>query len=313
MKIIDFEAIKNLEIKPSECVNWVIEAFKLKHQSILPPKISTKIKGNIFFNTMPCLIPEINKFSVKEVYRYPLNTPSLISEIMLYDTFHGKLLAVMDGTWITAMRTGAVAAVAISILKKEHAKNIGFIGLGNTARATLLCLLESNEESFFEISLLVYKDQHLSFIDRFKKYKNVRFTTFDTQEMLIRNSDVIVSCVTSSDQLMGEDEWYKEGVLVVPVHTRGFQNCDLFFDKVFVDDIDHVKNFKYFSSFKSVEELSNVILEKVAGRESEKERIIAYNIGIALHDTYFASQIYNRINTNLADFSLESPIAKFWI
>ena len=29
---------------------------------------------------------------------------------------------------------------------------------------------------------------------------------------------------------------------VIPVHTRGFQNCDLFFDKVFADDTDHVKD-----------------------------------------------------------------------
>ena len=48
---------------------------------------------------------------------------------------------------------------------------------------------------------------------------------------------------------------------MVPVHTRGFSNCDLFFDKVFADDYGHVKHFKYFD--KLTAEQANVFFNKI--------------------------------------------------
>ena len=48
----------------------------------------------------------------------------------------------------------------------------------------------------------------------------------------------------------GDENLYRKGCLVIPVHTRGFQNCDLCFDKVYADDTAHVCGFKYFNEFK---------------------------------------------------------------
>ena len=113
---------------------------------------------------------------------------------------------------------------------------------------------------------------------------------------------------------MCEDSAYKEGVLVIPIHTLGFTNCDLFFDKVFADDTDHVKHFKYFNRFKSFAEVSDVINGKAAGRENVRERILTYNIGVAIHDVYFAANIYNMLkNKNVASIDFGSPKEKFWI
>jgi ornithine cyclodeaminase/alanine dehydrogenase-like protein (mu-crystallin family) len=75
----------------------------------------------------------------------------------------------------------------------------------------------------------------------------------------------------------------------------GFQNCDLFFDRVIIDDYEHTKKFKYFNEFKNVTELKDV----PALSDAEKQgRIIAYNVGIALHDVYFAKKIYGLISAN---------------
>ena len=38
---------------------------------------------------------------------------------------------------------------------------------------------------------------------------------------------------------IGTDEYFKEGCTVIPICTMGFQNCDLFFDRVFTDEIEH--------------------------------------------------------------------------
>ena len=94
---------------------------------------------------------------------------------------------------------------------------------------------------------------------------------------------------------------FKPGVLVVPVHTRGFQNCDLVFDKVFADDEDHVKGFKYFDRFRNFAEISSVLKKQTSGRIDDKERILAYNVGIGIHDIFFAMKII-QILINLKEY-----------
>ncbi len=314
MNIIDFKTINALGIPPRICVDWVDSAFRIKQNCILPPKISIKMPENVFFNTMPCFIPQLNKFGVKEVSRFPMQEPSLKSEILLFDASNGNFLSLMDATWITCMRTGAVAALAAKTLKKTNAKAFSFVGLGNTARATMLCMLEAGViKPSDEVRLLAYKNQADLFVQRFSEY-GLNFKIVTSNEDLIRGSDVIISCVTSADVSFGEDAWFDEGVLLIPVHTRGFQNCDLFFDKVIVDDIGHVEGFKYFDRFKRLGEFSDVLNGKIPGRESDSERIIAYNIGIALHDVYFASKIFDMHEKQCSSINMGiDELQKFWI
>lgn len=235
MKIVDFETIRNLSISPADCVEWVESALRVKYDSCLPHKISMTIDPDVFFNTMPSYLPSCGRFGVKVVSRFPKRKPALLSDILLYDATNGDSLALMDGSWITAMRTGAVAALSICHLKASTAKEYAFMGLGNTARATLLCLLAVLDEPL-HIRILAYKGQELDFMDRFKDFPQVSFSVCENAEELITGADVVVSCVTVAHDLFASDSCFKPGVLVVPVHTRGFQNCDLFFDKVYADD-----------------------------------------------------------------------------
>ena len=326
-RVITFEDICAMNISPKTCVDWATEAIQSKNEWILPEKNSIKFGDNCFFNTMPSLQPQKNIFGVKEVSRIPTRTPALKADILLYDTLSGELLAFMDGTWITTMRTGAVAAISMNLLKKSCAKKISFIGLGNTARATLLCYDSLCGGQDLEIIVFAYKNQHTEFIERFKNYQNIKFEVCDDVEKMISNSDIVVSCVTATDSIFAPEHCYSKGVLVVPVHTRGFQNCDLFFDKIFCDDIAHISGFKYFSQYKSVTELTDIIPPPLPllsvtqdgergcntsyftkkGRESDDERILAYNIGISIQDIHFAKKIFERMEYK------KNKTRKFWV
>ncbi len=321
MKLIDGKTIKSLNIKPATCLEWVKESFSLKASSQLPPKPSVHPKGIDFITTMPCLLPPSNgsqRFGVKVVHRLEGCKPSLGSDMILYDAVSGELLALVDTDWITNMRTGAVATLAIQTLGNSRIKQEGvfsLIGLGNTARATMLCLLESEPDIMHNIQLLRYKDQAELFMERFKDYTNVKFSIHDDAEEMIEKSDVIISCVTqATDLICGNDNAFKPGCLVVPVHTRGFQNCDLTFDKVFADDTGHVCGFKYFNEFKSFGELQDAIEGKIAGRENDGERILSYNIGLGLHDVVYASKIYDMCEAlELNGIEWVKETDKFWI
>ena len=322
MKIISENLIRSLGISAKECVAWIYESFAMKAEAQLPAKISVHPAEYDFFTSMPCLLPQKKEnknanryFGIKEVHRIEGAVPSLGSDMLLYNANNGKLLALVDCDWITTMRTGAVAAVSAKALRKTNAHVYGFVGLGNTARATMLCVLEAEPEKHFDVKLLRYKNQAELFIERFKNYDNVSFEIVDDINEMARSVDVFFSCITSANGLLVEDEkTFQPGVTVIPVHMRGLQNCDVTFDRVFGDDTDHVKGFKFFPQFNDYNEIGEVLAGRDPGRKSEEQRIIDYNYGLALHDVVYASKIYDLIeNKEVPNVKIIKETEKFWI
>ena len=323
MKIISEQLIRSLGITPKEYIAWIYESFNMKQDAQLPAKISVHPTDFDFFTSMPCLLPATTKsggkieqyFGIKEVHRLEGAVPSLGSDMMLYNAKNGELLALVDCDWITTMRTGAVAAVSAKALRKDGANTYGIVGLGNTGRATLLCVLEAEPEKHFKVKLLRYKDQAELFIERFKDYKNVVFEIVDDINEIARTADVFISCITSANGLLVEEEkTFQPGVTVIPVHMRGLQNCDTTFDRVFGDDTDHVKGFKYFSQYKDYNEIGEVLAGRDPGRKSQEQRIIDYNYGLALHDVVFASKIYELVAAkDVPSIEIIKETEKFWV
>ena len=314
MKVITFEDIKGLYINANTCLEWVEDALKNKENTMLPAKISIKPTPDSFLNVMPCVIPSKNKFigGVKLVTRNPQSEPSLNSEILLLDASTGKQLAILDGNWITAYRTAAVTVHSLLLFAKSNYKTIAVMGLGNVARV-IFELLHDVIDRDVEIKLLEYKGQEKLFEEKFKNYKHYNFNIVKDTKELVKGSDIVISCISYAEKDICPDEYYEEGVLVLPVHTRGFMNCDLFFDKIYADDTNLVCHFGNFNKFKSFSEVADVINKKSEGRKNDKERIMAYNIGIGMHDVYFASKIYEMLkDTELKEVDLKNPTEKFW-
>lgn len=105
------------------------------------------------------------------------------------------------------------------------------MGLGNAGRATMLMLAEAVKDRKLNVRILKRKGQEYSFMDRFTEYGNLSFECFNSYDDLVEGAEVVVSAVTYLADDICDDALFSEGVLVVPVHTRGFTNCDLFFDK----------------------------------------------------------------------------------
>lgn len=295
MKIITAEEIKSLNISHKECLDWVVDMLKCKSNAILPPKISMKTDGHIFYNTMPCILKDFDIAGIKCVNRYPNSNPCIRADLLLYDLTTGDLKALIDATDITRMRTGAVAAHSMILFAKSDYKTIGLIGLGSVTSATMDIFLDHTKGKSLIVKLYKYKDHAEKFIKRYENYTNVQFIICDTYEETITDSDIIVSGVTYAEKDFCDNKCYKEGCLVVPIHTLGFQNCDLFFDKVYGDDYSHICGFKYFKEFANFNEVSAVVNGTVNGREDDKERILVYNIGIAVHDIYYSHKIYEKM------------------
>ena len=317
VSIIQQQQIDALNISPKECLEWVRQGFLMKDDAQMPAKLSVHPQGEDFMTTMPCLLPKHNGkkyFGIKLVSRIEGQIPTLKSDITLYDAETGQLLAVIDGDWITAMRTGAVAALAARTFQCEGVDTYSMIGLGNIARAVALCLIADNSHRPITIRLMRYKNQAEQFIERFKAYDNVTFNIVDDKTAFLAEADVLISCVTVATELLFPDNsLYKKGVTVIPVHVRGFQNCDLFFDKVFGDDTGQIQNWKYFNQFKEYDEIHHVLQGNNPGRTNDEERILSYNYGLALHDIVFASKIFEKAQTDVSGFEFKKQDQKTWV
>ena len=317
VSIIQQQQIDQLNINPKECIEWVRQGFLMKDDVQMPAKLSVHPQGEDFMTSMPCLLPEQNGgkyFGLKLVSRIEGQIPTLKSDITLYNAETGKLLAIMDGDWITAMRTGAVAALAARIFQRSSVDTYSMVGLGNIARAVALCLITDNSDRNITIRLMRYKDQAEQFVERFKAYDNVTFEIINDETTFVSKADVLISCVTvATDLLFPDNSLYKTGITVIPVHVRGFQNCDLFFDKVFGDDTGQIEKFKYFNQFHEYDEIHHVLQGKNPGRTSDDERILSYNYGIALHDIVFASKIYEKAFNTSQGFEYQKQDKRIWV
>ena len=293
VSIIQQQQIDALNISPKECIEWVKQGFLMKDDAQMPAKLSVHPQGEDFMTSMPCLLPKYNGrkyFGLKLVSRIEGQTPTLKSDITLYDAETGQLLAIMDGDWITAMRTGAVAALAARTFQRKGVDTYSMIGLGNIARAVALCLIADNEDRHITICLMRYKDQAEQFIERFKGHDNVTFEIIDNPTAFLSEADVVISCVTVA-----------------------FQNCDLFFDKVFGDDTGQIQTWKYFNQFHEYDEIHHVLQGKNPGRTNDDERILSYNYGLALHDIVFASKIYEKASNTSQGFEYQKQDKKIWV
>ena len=136
-------------LTPSEAIRTVQKAFKaygLK-QADMPAKTYLYFKkGDL--RAMPAYVhgQGLDVAGIKSVSVHPENRryklPTVTGVIILTDPRNGYPLAILDGTYLTNMRTGAAGALAAKLLSRHDAKTAGFVGCGDQARTQLECLLK---------------------------------------------------------------------------------------------------------------------------------------------------------------------------
>ncbi len=146
--LTDYEVKKTLSV--SEVIEAVESAFKQKGfgRVQMPAKIYLyyrKYDGDL--RTMPSFLEDLGISAVKIVNVHPKNPtqnclPTVMAVITLIDPSTGAPIAIIGGTTITNMRTGAAGAVAAKYLARKDSQILGLVGAGAQARTQLLALLE---------------------------------------------------------------------------------------------------------------------------------------------------------------------------
>lgn len=129
------------DIKKCITMEEAIEAMELafiqlaNDNVVMPLRTPIPIeKENALTLTMPAYLPVKKALGLKVVSIFPNNTKKNLSSIygtmLLLDAETGQLEALMEGTYLTALRTGAVSGLATKYLACEDAKHVAIIGSG---------------------------------------------------------------------------------------------------------------------------------------------------------------------------------------
>ena len=157
-----------------------------------------------FFGIMPA---SGESMGIKMVTFYPNNTnlPTHMAVIALFDPQTGEPLALMDGRYITEMRTAAVSAVATDALAPKDARVLTLLGAGVQAHAHLEVL--PHVRRFEEVRVW---NHHPEKAERFAAESGAKATEL---EAAVRGADVIVTATSSREAIL-KGEWLKPGAHV---------------------------------------------------------------------------------------------------
>ena len=108
-------------------------------QAYAPDRVAVSIPGHDGqLLAMPGFVPSAGALVTKLVSLFPHNTgepPTHQAVVVAFDPGTGQPVALMDGTAITAMRTGACSALSARLLARDDADTVAILGTGEQARS----------------------------------------------------------------------------------------------------------------------------------------------------------------------------------
>lgn len=273
-----------------------------------PPKPGIHPLKDAFIHAMPGYLPHLKAAGMKWVSGFSSNAahdlPMIMGLIVLNDVQTGQPIAVMDGGYVTALRTAAVSGVAAKFLAKTDSKVLGIIGAGIQGRYNLLSIKEVlpslESVNVFDINATAVQ----RFISLMSAHVPFIIQAGASMQDVIESADIVITATGQLDEPIFKEKWIKPGTLVLPVHSRGWEKSTPGkVDKFIVDDWQQFSRVLggtdgYYAPLPRLHaELGEVVVGKKPGRQNPDERIIDFNFGMAIHDILMASQVLARART----------------
>ncbi|WP_460420266.1 ornithine cyclodeaminase family protein [Paraclostridium sordellii] len=294
------------------------EAFKIytEGKSVVPLRTNIpapKEEGSMLF--MPGYIEDLDCAGVKIVSVFPNNIkkgkPVTPATVLLMDGITGEVSAILDGTYITQLRTGAASGAAIDVLARKDAKKGALIGTGGQAASQLEAMIEARnleEVYIYDIDL----DRTNKFVNQMQEELsnyNTKFKAAKSSDEAIEDADVIITVTTSKKPVLDGNK-VKKGATISAVgsYLPAMQELDpvvltraskIFFestDAVLSESGDILNPLENGTITKDdfSGELGQVINNEILGRENDEEIIVFKTVGIAVQDVVTAKKIYDK-------------------
>lgn len=293
------------------------DAFKLYSlgKSNVPLRVNLNVpehQGQSLY--MPGYAAEADALGVKIVSVYPKNIEkglnSVPATMVLVNSETGEVCSLMDGTYLTRLRTGAASGAATDILAPKDSKVFALFGTGGQAETQLEAVLTVRPVKLvkvFDISMDRAKDFASRMTEKFGEKFSVKIIAAESSHEAIEDADII-TCVTTTRNPVFDGRLVKKGCHIngVGSYTPEMNEIDEYTithaDKVYVDtrngalnesgDLIIPINKGTFSADKVTGELGEVIAGKVQGRINDSEITVFKTTGSAVQDVVTAQRIY---------------------
>lgn len=222
MRVIGQSAINEL-ITPPDMVSTVRKAFHIygKSKYVMPERFGFEHDG-VTLLYMPCFTEDIcgTKMLTLVPENRTRNLPAIDGAVLLNDRTTGTVRALLDGKSITAWRTGATGALAVSELAPADAQNLGIVGCG--------------VQGFFQGRCIctVRDIRRIYLFDKFKSVDALAVYAKDLKkvcpsveevilcssaEQMLSGSDIVVTTTFSTEPVLPEDEKLLRGKTYIAV------------------------------------------------------------------------------------------------
>ena len=321
MKIVVAGHEQVLRLLPmSECIAVMEEMFK--HLATGEAKIEKRYliqipNGSAVLAVMPAF--DMSATAAKIMTIYPENSDMHFEThqgaVLLFGPENGRLLAVIDSTSITSIRTAAVSAVATSFLARSDASNLAILGSGAQAASHLQAIPLVRKIS----SVKIWSRNFKHAISLAQKSETPNVKAVENPEEAVKDADII--CTTTSSKLpILEGKWIQEGAHInaIGAYTRDARELDSEAVKrsvLFVDSresaITEVGDFLIpklegvISDSHIKGELCDVVDGKVNGRTNAKQITLFKSVGLSTEDLAAAQIVYSKALSNPEEMSLE--------
>ena len=267
-----------------------------------------QIQGRI--TSMPGYLTEDNALGMKVVTYFQdnpkRNLPAILATIMLFSTETGKLIAAMDGGYITAIRTACASALATKALANLETPTLGILGAGVQERAHIQAL--SRVRPLRRIRIYSPSGKSALTIKREMEPLGVAIEAVTSAQEAVRDSDLIVTVTTAKEPIV-KSAWLKAGAHINAVGShrpdlREIDGATLKRAKVVVDSKDAIMaecgDILLALKEQSITEadihgeIGEVLAGAKPGRTSADEITLYKSVGIAIQDVAAAQLVYRK-------------------
>jgi len=293
------EALINVEIG----IGWHSSGESLSDKIALDldPRLEWKVNSLVAVNGKY----SANKWLGSSLLNKEQGLPRTTALITLNDKKSGIPLCVMDGTLLSAVRTGCYAALGIKYLGQKR-NNLGIIGSGVMARTTLMAIYETFPERVCDVFVYSRNPEHsVRYKTMIEQNTGISVTTKNIGD-LVRESDITISAITKDDEILVKKEDVKQGS--THIHIGGWDDEESYIvdcvrnGKVVCDDWELIKkrhahplpllyNKGVIKDRDIYGNMGDIILGNLPGREGD-ENIYFDTVGLGEMDLVLAISMY---------------------
>jgi ornithine cyclodeaminase/alanine dehydrogenase-like protein (mu-crystallin family) len=299
----------------SECIEAMTEALRTLAQggAILPLRQVVRLPdGRNAFALMPAALEQPSALGAKVITVFPGNdaTPydSHQGAVLLFDMEYGRLIAIIDASTITGLRTAAVTAVATRLLSRPESGTLALLGAGVQAATHLESV--SLVRPIRDVRVWSRSGERARrFVERVAA-SGVNIVACATAREAVDGADVVCT-VTSSREPVVSREWLAPGTHVNAVGAslptaRELDSATVAAARLFVDRRESATNEAgdflvpkregLVGDDHIVGEIGELLVDtpRIAGRRSADELTVFKSLGLAIEDVAAARRIYDR-------------------